>query len=363
MRWNTFLIWCFIISLIVLPLCTPTIAETFEPSEQISHYQSLLEEGLSIYEMERELQRIQEKLEQLNSSMNEKNKQIEQLQSEIEFHHEQAGEVLRQYYMGERLDFISILLDTRSISQFITVFSSIQFLLEHDRKQLVQYQESLAEQKKLLTSLTTEQQQWTQLKNDYITEMEQMKKAQESLKRELEKIPEAEEVSAEIDRLTEQWQQNGLPWFHTYFQTLTESINHLPEWVLENSHSLSFERDHISVHLTDDDFNEFLHEQNDILDGVLFQFNEDNIVVEGEKNNLKLKMTGRYIHEYNEEHGNRLTFIIDQLYFNDYTLPDTTKEELMEKFDLNFYPDQLSSLFKFKSFEQKDGSIYFYFQL
>lgn len=364
-RSNRTAVWCCILILMTtLVLLQPVYAdEERESNEEIARFQSLLEKGLSLFEMERELERIQAKLSQIDVSMRQNKERMEQLQEEIAINHERAGEVLRQYYMGERLDFISILLNVRSIAQFVAVFDWIEILLDSDKKHLTLYQESLAEERHLLAELETEQSLWLQLEQNYSTELERVRTLQVELDRELEALANAEAVAAEITRLTEEWQQVGLPWFHTYFQALASAIVHLPDWIMNSGHALSFEREHIAVHLTDDDLNSFLLAQNVLFQGFHFHFEEEQIVVEGERDGMNLKLIGRYVHEYSEESGNMLDFKIDQLYYNEFKLPEATGNDLKEQFDLRFYPDKMSPFLRFKDFAQAEGKLMIYLQL
>lgn len=359
-----------VLILLILIVCEPIYADDkpMQLSEDFAdhdpeHLQALLEKGLTLFELERELERIQVQLEHIHARMDQMNERMEQLQEEIEINHKRAGEVLRQYYMGQRLDFISMMLSARSIAEFFTIFDWVQLLLESDKRYLMQYQESLAEEKTLFAQLEEEQMLWMQLENNYAAELERVRTMQAELDRELEQSSNAAAIAAEIKRLTDEWQQIGLPWFQTYFQALSNAIVRLPDWILERSDRLQFERQHIAVHLTDDDLNEFLLEQNELFEGFLFQFSSDEIIVEGEREQLKVKIIGRYEHQYDEETGNRLDFIIDELYYNEFKLPETTGKDLKEAFDLSFYPDRMSPFLRFKDFAQEEGKLIIYFQL
>lgn len=365
MRTKRYVVWC---CLFIIAICSIlpqySIAEQAAPAQrQMDELQSLLEKGLSIYEIERELGRIQAKISETDASIQQMHENMDRLQLEIEANYERAGEVLRQYYMGDRIEFISLLLQVRSMSDFLIFYDWVQILIDRDRKYLEQYQSSLEEENILLAELQSEQERWVQLEQSYSAELKRVTALQAELDKELQSVPDAELVTAEISRLTEDWENNGLPWFRTYFQTLANTIHHLPEWLMTQSDALSFERQHIAVHLSDDALNQFLLEHNDLFEGILFHFDQEQIRIEGEREQVALKISGSYVHQYSEETGNRLDFQIDEMYYNDYKLPDTTAKELKEQFDLSFYPDKMTPLLRFKEFVQEEGKLIIYFQL
>jgi hypothetical protein len=48
---------------------------------------------------------------------------------------------------------------------------------------------------------------------------------------------------------------------------------------------------------------------------------------------------------------------VDDLLFNGFTLPDTTRAALEKEFDLGFYPGLMISFLKAKEVEIKDGEL------
>jgi hypothetical protein len=95
----------------------------------------------------------------------------------------------------------------------------------------------------------------------------------------------------------------------------------------------------VTVRLTDDDFNAFLRERNDLFQKYTFTFNPEGIVVTGSVENHKATVQGNY--KVESQPVNALRFQLSSIILNDYALPDTTQRALEQKYNLAFYPNQL----------------------
>ncbi|WMT42423.1 hypothetical protein RE628_08665 [Paenibacillus sp. D2_2] len=61
--------------------------------------------------------------------------------------------------------------------------------------------------------------------------------------------------------------------------------------------------------------------------------------MQGSKEGLEISVEGHYTIENQPQ--NALVFHIDKLVFNGLELPDTTRTELEDEFDLGFYPKEI----------------------
>ncbi|MNP60875.1 hypothetical protein D3C76_1560010 [compost metagenome] len=63
------------------------------------------------------------------------------------------------------------------------------------------------------------------------------------------------------------------------------------------------------------------------------------ITAQGSREGINLKVEGHYTVE--NEPQNSIVFHVDRLLFNGLDLPDTTRKELENDFDLGFYPKKI----------------------
>src|SRR5690606_2301022 len=131
------------------------------------------------------------------------------------------------------------------------------------------------------------------------------------------------------------------------------------QWLMQDPGSLSFENNMIVLHLTDDRLDNYLREQNPIFENFNFHFNDSNIIVSGGTYEDEFQLKGRYSSELDGS-PTKIAFIIDELAYQDYVLPQSTIDALQEQFDLNLYPEKLSALLVLKSFTHSDGKMSFY---
>lgn len=351
----------FIIYLIIfLSAYVPTMSYA-EPLQQVTinpeteSYQELLEKGLSISEIDRELdklivkqQTIQQQILELNTAIAQEEQRIAELQ-------EQAGKVLRAYYMGERDSILAIILSAENLSEFIAALDFAQLIINNDQQMLTTYEEAYLSLKDQKLSLENTQQQLTEIRLKFIKQKEHQIAMEQELQTELENHEQADLIQQQLEQLEKDWNQKGLPLFEKYFQALASVMNDLPE-VLSYNDSVKREGSSLVLTLTDQQLNEFLRSKNSIFQNMKFQFEDGILRADGQEADTSIAMKGTYtvVDEQSEPYA---AFIISELYYNQYRLPPFTAEDLAERYDLAFYPSLLSSSVRLKEIEITQGTM------
>src|SRR5690606_27082163 len=101
--------------------------------------------------------------------------------------------------------------------------------------------------------------------------------------------------------------------------------------------------------------NTFLREQNELFNHFSFTFSDNIITAYGKKDDIEISVSGHYSVE--NEPVNGIIFHVDQLFFNGFALPDTTRQALEKEFDLGFYPQLIISFLKANAIEMNDGEL------
>ncbi len=158
-----------------------------------------------------------------------------------------------------------------------------------------------------------------------------------------------------MKELTSYWETAGLDEVKQYFRALSKAMKKLPDFVQNNKQLLEIKGFQYTIRVPEDDLNSFLREQNDIFNNFSFDFIDGKVIAQGKRENMEIKITGHYTIENDPK--NAILFHVDELLFNGFSLPDTTRRALEEEFDLGFYPDLIVSFLKANSVEMKDGEL------
>ncbi|WP_018753274.1 coiled-coil domain-containing protein [Paenibacillus sanguinis] len=316
------------------PFSTTLLAAPYSTQEQ-----QVLEQSLSVKEIDREIQRIEIQQNQIQIDLENLEERLEIKNKQIHTSRERAGARLRAYYMGEQQNFLVALLSAGSLKDFFAIIDYYNIILERDRVVLQDYQSEYA-------SLSTIKQQ---LGNRLLeldrsrTELERQRSRAASLRQYIDESialsANPEKLQAMIEELTAYWEHTGLLELRKYFQALASAMSQFPSFLTQYENSLVPEKGGYQLVIQEKELNEYLHGQNKLLQDMYFQFEQDKIVVQGSQEGLKLRVEGHYTVE--QEPVNSITFHVDRLLFNGLALPDTTRQELEHDFDLGFYPKKI----------------------
>lgn len=320
----------------------------------IQRQRELLEKGLTLHEIERELTRIEAREKQLETQISSAENNLIEQEAAMEIEKERAGKVIRAYYTGERDTFFRALFQLERWSEVFTVIEYVQFIFESDRETIRRYTDSADDIKKTIASLEQTKAELAEVKQLYLEKRQIALETAEQLDQAIAAMANAQELEQQIAELTKDWETNGLPLFQRYFHSLAKAMNDLAE-ILEDGKYLTVKGLTWEFRMADDDLNRFLRKKNEIFEQITFRFEEDRIVAGGVADDRTLLIGGTFT--IREEPDHHIGFSIDQLEYENFTLPHSTAREMEEQFDLSFYPKAILPFVKATKLKIDDGEI------
>lgn len=305
---------------------------------EIDEIKLLLQKGLDIHELDRELNRLTLREQQLLQEMTKISDQLHETSDVVEQKKVHAGKIIRAYYTGEREALYLQVFKMDDLVDALVALDFLQMIFQYDQQLLDSYKRSidtLSEQQNLLEQKHKE---LFDLKQELLHQRQHLVQLEEELEQELDAIPAGGQVREDIHAMTELWEKEGLPLFRQYFSALASAMQQLPELIAEDNEHLVIQDSKMIFQLTDEQLNAFLRNKNEIFEWLTFQFEQDSLIVLGEQNDLRFHLNGRYAIEQEPEH--RIRFIVESIRFNDLELPETTIAALEEEFDLSLYPEK-----------------------
>ncbi len=316
---------------------------------------SILEKSLSVVEIDKEIERIREQQDKLLSEMSGSERELKLQEEQMADKQAEAGHVLRAYYTGERDFLFAALLSANSFGDLLQMLDYAEVLLSHDKKRLNAYVTQYRQMKAGYEQLTARHEELSQVELKLRTQRERVAALERQLDDQLAGRSDAERLRLLMNELTSFWQNAGIHEVKQYFRALSKAMHQLPSWVQDNKQLLSIKGFQYTITVPEDELNAFLREQNELFNHFAFKFGDGKITALGKRDNMEISVTGHYTIE--NEPKNSILFHVDELLFNGFSLPDTTKRALEEEFDLGFYPDLIVSFLKAKSVLMKDGNL------
>lgn len=304
----------------------------------------LLEDSLSIVEIDHEIERIgsrQKELEQTQSTLRTK---ISNIEHQIKGRREQAGIVLRAYYMGERESLLNLLLSASSLTGFFRILDFYDLIIENDQNILRAYDQQYKELVSAQTEASRNAEQLLEVKDSLIKQRARVVALEEQVNGALASSSNPQAMEKLIEEFTLYWENVGMYELKRHFRALADAMNNLPTFIQSSKNMLKTNGKEYTINIHEDDLNQFLRSEDEIFNTFAFHFDNGKISAEGESGNLSLLIEGRYT--IINEPENAIMFHIDKLVFNRLELPDTTRQALQDEFDMNFYPKQLVSFLK-----------------
>ncbi|GGG10368.1 LmeA family phospholipid-binding protein [Paenibacillus abyssi] len=315
----------------------------------------LLEKSLSVIEIDKEISRIIGQQQALKLEISAMESKILLKESDIIQQQENAGQVLRAYYTGERDMMLRALLSFTSLSDLFTMMDYFDWIISRDKNTLNKYKAQYLDLKKDRDSILTEQQRLNEIEHNLVAQRSRVITLQQDIDRDMKGRSDSEQIRIMIEELTNFWQNIGLHEVKQYFSALSAAMQELPKWLNDNKQYLQFKGFEYTLRIPEDELNQFLRSQNDLFDNFAFRFEQGAIKVQGQRDGLNVEITGNYSIE--EEPKNAIRFHVDELIFNGLALPDTTRRALEEEFDLGFYPQLIVNFVRAKSVEVTDGEM------
>lgn len=326
---------CLLLPLTVFHMAvTPVAAEPFTAEEQ-----QILEQSLSIQEIDREIERIESRQLETEEALRVLQGQLSDKNEQIRVSREQAGLRLRAYYMGERENLLYALLSVNSLKDFFTVLDYYQLIMDRDRTVLNHYKADYAELARTKRKLDNTATELARMKEELQLQRSRVAALQQSVDESLGLSADPDKLKALIQELTAYWENVGLYELRKYFQALSSAMSQFPDFLQQNENSLVAEKGGYRLEIREEELNAFLYSKSELLKDMRFRFEKDKIVAQGSREGLELEVEGHYTVE--QEPENSIVFHVDRLLFNGLALPDTTRDELERDFDLGFYPKKI----------------------
>jgi len=314
-----------------------------EPTEAVTDgASSLVQQGLTIHELDKELERLKAEEADVNADIGAKSAEIERQKTTLDARTAAAGRVLRAYYMGQRDRLWLLLFEMNSLNEALVALDYLQAIVTNDFKTLREYRAAYVAQQARLAELTAQQERLRVVIAEHERQRARLVEAQAELDRRLAELT-VQEREAQLDAIaavTEQWEQEGLPLFEDVLAALSTTMKDLPE-LLEDPSLMSVKDGIMEIRISDTKFNSFLKERNELFEHFEFAFGPEGMTVTGGLDGHSAALLGAYTLEH--EPVNALRFAISSLTYNGFELPDTTKDALQEKYDLAFEPGRLLS--------------------
>jgi len=301
---------------------------------------SVVQQGLTVHEIDKELSRLKARQAELNEEIPLQRTAVEEQSLLVKKRSEHAGKVLRAMYMGKRDKLWQLLFYSKSISEAIVVLDYLKAIISNDYRLLTLYKEAYQEEQRLLSELVKQQEELQTVIAAYELQRERLLAEQAELERQLAELNE-EERAAELEAiaaLTTLWEQEGIPTVANVLLHLSEAMKNL-QLLLSDPTLIEVRGATLVINLTDDKFNGFLRDQNSFFSDYTFTFGIDGMSVTGQTGEHTAMIRGQYILQ--QTPVNLLQFRIEQILFNGYDLPDTTRNELQEQYDMSFEPGKL----------------------
>jgi len=333
---------------------TALAEETSSP--ELEEIRELLNKGLTIYEIDQELERLTVKEAEMTGEIGLVTEQIADQEIVVAQKREQAAKVLRSYYKGKRDNLWLFIFRADNFYDALQTYYYLSLVFKHEQRILEEHAVQYQELKRLLTRLEEDRELLRAIKAEYIAQRERLIALQEELDQELAEREDGDAIMEEILALTQMWETKGLPLFKYYLNELSVTINKLPEEIISNG-KLSLQNGRFVLKITDQELTDFYRRHNPVdFENFNFSFADDDFSVYGVRDDTSVRING--IYELVEEE-NIIAFTLTRLVYNGFELPDTTIRAMNEEFDLDFHPDLLDMPFRIqaKSVEIQDGAL------
>ncbi|WP_342426578.1 hypothetical protein [Paenibacillus sp. FSL L8-0158] len=316
----------------------PTLAAPSHEESQI------LQDSLSIVEIDHEIERISQEQQTLLQRQQELRSNLTVQQEQMTMQRKRAGSVLRSYYMGERDKLLSVVLGAKSIRQLLSLYDYYLLLISHDQDVLQEYESNYQSMRKTEQQVTQASMELETVKINLLAQRKRIVLLQSRVNDGVNASNDPDTLRKLIGEMTAYWENVGVYEVNKHFKALAQAMQDLPQFIQQQQGAMVTNGKVITISIREGDFNRFLKSENELFNHFNFTFAQDQIMVVGQQGTMKLRVEGHYTVE--NEPKNAILFHVDRLVFNGLELPDTTRNKLERDFDLGFYPQQLISYVK-----------------
>ncbi|OCT17120.1 hypothetical protein A8709_24355 [Paenibacillus pectinilyticus] len=336
---------------LTLPYTAVSAEETGTAQDEAKE---LVQKGLTIFEIDKEVARLNDQDAKIGEQIKQNEQDIAKQSGNVDTTRKHAGKVLRAYYTGDRDSIWMLLFAASSFTDALRMFEYLQMIITNDHRSLAMFTDSFQKLKKLQTVLADSRTQLQTTKDKLLQQRERLVKLQEDLDKQLAISTQAAAITAQIKSLNDQWKQDGLPLARDYLDNLSTAFRALPDFLMAGKY-ISVTSNTPVVNLTDTDFNAYLHSKSDLLQTLNFEFKDGAMIATGKKGDLQISIYGNFVLLTNADNMNEVRFVVDNLEFNGFKLPDTTIADFSKDFQLGFVPKKVASYLDVLSVETKKG--------
>ena len=305
-----------------------------DPERSIEELQKLLQDSLTIAEIDREMERLSREETRLAAELEGTEADIRR-QAELERRmRDRAGKVLRAYYMRDRQNLWLLLVHADSFSDALNVLSYLKIVAEHDRRSMERYAEARAKLAALQDELQNRLQELADAKADYLRQRARRLALQAELDRKLAEAADREALIARMEALNRRWREEGLPYFQSFLEAMSGALAELPDYVGAHPDSLTQERRRVTFTVRERELNDFLRERNALFGEFDITMTADGLAITGSRGDLAIGVEGRF--ELVETPEPAIRFDLRALRFGPFELPDTTVADLARRFPMTF---------------------------
>ncbi|GAK39675.1 hypothetical protein PUW24_26345 [Paenibacillus urinalis] len=315
----------------------------------------VLQNSLSIVEIDHEIERIEVQQQQIEDSRVSLEAQMSVHKEEMEAHQDRAASIVRSYYMGERDQLLQVFLKAKSLRSIQILASYYEIIIGRDQEVLHAYHSRQQEFEEMTVRLNQNDAELSLLKQNLQDQRERVLTLEQEVENTLASSDNRELMEKLIEELNTYWSNVGIHEVKRYFGALASAMNNLPSFVQQEKGILSTNGRTYSIRINEEQLNDFLRSENEIFNDFAFEFTDDYIIASGKRDNLELAVQGHYT--VIDEPANALLFHVDKLVFNGFELPDTTRSMLQQEFDLGFYPQKLMSFIKATDVSTEDQTL------
>ncbi|MCZ8511207.1 hypothetical protein O9H85_01880 [Paenibacillus filicis] len=364
-----------VVGLLLLGLITASIIPA-AAAEALNTDKELLQKGLTVYEIDKELSRIADKQAQLAQRLQATEQQIAAADRDAKEARRHAAGVIRAYYMGDRDSLWVLIFSIRSLSDALSLWEYTQMIVRSDQNALKSHTEAWKRLTGLQAQIQQAQQELKDAKDRYTNEKARLTMLQQEVDRQLSASANADSLQKQMQDLNRLWRDRGIPLFKTYFQALASAMKQLPEIVSmpasaqggskpEKSGNLIMNGLNYTFQLSDSELNDFLRQKNELFRNLTFQFTEQQVVASGRHDNLDIQIKGSYRLAVKDDGKNKpyIRFQMEELTFNGFSLPQTTVEDMENQFDLGIYPQLVTPFLQATGVKLQDHLLSIYLKL
>lgn len=332
-----------------------------DPADWTPEQRKLLQDTLSLNELQRDTKRIAEEQNELAQQSERLSGEIRTLETRIANSRERSDAVVRSQYMQGQRPMLLSLLNARSFGELTRIYYYYEFAIRHDQELLLGFREDADQLQNRKDQLAANSARLEDVKRGIEQQRTRLSALQDDIDSGLLTSGDPANLRRLADELNVYWNNVGLFEVDEYFSQLAAASEKLPDF-LQNSGKLKVSGlgTRYTIELTDAELNDFLRSQSEDFADFSFSFENGTVVAEGKRDRLTLRIEGRYTLE--TEPQNAVLFHVDKLVFNGLELPESTRRDLERKYDLGFYPQQVAPV-NVSDVEMKDGYLKIALQL